>query len=297
MSRWPDFIIIGAMKCATSTLHEQLARQGGVFMSTPKEPNFFSDDAAWSRGVDSYRGLFADSPPGAVCGESSTHYTKLPTYPSTVDRMRRHLPTNTRFIYVMRHPIDRLVSHYKHGWSQRTITAEIDEAVKRHPELIEYGCYSRQLEPYLDAFGPARVLPVFFDRLEAAPQAELERICAFIGGPAGPRWIDDLPRQNVSGRRVQRTRLRSLLLDSPSLRGLARRTVPRRIRRRIEARWTIRVNVELSTETERKLTTVFDEDLARLGRWLNLDLRCGSFKQIARRVEPAWIEHRRGRVA
>jgi hypothetical protein len=109
VTRRPDFIIIGAMKCATSTLHEQLARQPGVFMSIPKEPNFFSDDAQWSRGVDWYTGLFDDAPADALCGESSTHYTKLPTHPDTVDRMRRFLSAGTRFIYVMRHPVDRLL--------------------------------------------------------------------------------------------------------------------------------------------------------------------------------------------
>ena len=46
----PDFIVIGAMKSATTTLHEQLARQPGFFMSRPKEPNFFSDDENYGRG-------------------------------------------------------------------------------------------------------------------------------------------------------------------------------------------------------------------------------------------------------
>ncbi len=46
-------------------------------------------------------------------GESSTHYTKLPTYPRTVDRMVRDLP-RLKLIYVMRHPIERLVSQYVH---------------------------------------------------------------------------------------------------------------------------------------------------------------------------------------
>jgi hypothetical protein len=297
VTRWPHFIIIGAMKCATSTLHEQLARQRGLFMSTPKEPNFFSDDAQWSRGVEWYHSLFAAAPDNALCGESSTHYTKLPTHPATVERMREHLPAETRFIYVMRHPIDRLVSHYKHAWSQQTITGGLEDAIDEHPELIEYSRYSRQLDPYLQAFGAPRVLPVFFDRLGAAPQQDLERICAFIGYPARPRWIDDLPPQNVSGRRLQKTRLRCLLLNSPTLRALARHIIPTRVRRRIEERWTIRVNAELSPEAERKLATVFDEDLARLGQWLGLDLRCETFRQVARTAEPRWLECRRGRVA
>ena len=97
MTRLPDFIVIGAMKCATSTLHYQLAAQLGIFMSTPKEPNFFSDDKAFAGGIDKYAALFRAATPRDLCGESSTHYTKLPTYPRTVERMRRHL-SNVRLI-------------------------------------------------------------------------------------------------------------------------------------------------------------------------------------------------------
>ena len=64
----PDFMIIGAMKSATSTLHEQLAANPGFFMSRPKEPNFFSDDAVWARGLDWYSALFASAPPMSQSG-------------------------------------------------------------------------------------------------------------------------------------------------------------------------------------------------------------------------------------
>ena len=101
MGRLPDFIVIGAMKCATSSLHNRLAAQPGFFMTEPKEPCFFSDDEVWAKGIEWYEGIFADAPEGARCGESSTHYTKLPTYPKTVDRMRRHVP-DARLVYVMR---------------------------------------------------------------------------------------------------------------------------------------------------------------------------------------------------
>ena len=91
MNRLPDFIVMGAMKSATSTLHEQLSMQHGLFMSEEKEPNFFSNDEVYAKGLDWYSSLFANAPPGAACGESSTHYTKLPTYPQTVARMREAL--------------------------------------------------------------------------------------------------------------------------------------------------------------------------------------------------------------
>ena len=79
--RMPDFIIIGAMKSATSTLHNQLGAQSSIFMSSPKEPNFFSDDDIYNQGLSWYSGLFSDANGSDICGESSTHYTKLPDYP------------------------------------------------------------------------------------------------------------------------------------------------------------------------------------------------------------------------
>ena len=59
----PDYIIIGAMKCGTSTLAAQLGMQDGMFMTTPKEPNFFSDDPIFDNGMDWYRALFTDAKP------------------------------------------------------------------------------------------------------------------------------------------------------------------------------------------------------------------------------------------
>ena len=59
MAHFPHFIIIGGMKCATSTLHDQLAAQPGFFMTEPKEPNFFSNDEIYERGLDWYTDLFA----------------------------------------------------------------------------------------------------------------------------------------------------------------------------------------------------------------------------------------------
>ena len=92
MNRMPDFIVMGAMKSATSTLHEQLSEQEGFFMTEEKEPNFFSNDEIYAKGLEWYASLFANAAPGDLCGESSTHYTKLPTYPHTVARMRAALP-------------------------------------------------------------------------------------------------------------------------------------------------------------------------------------------------------------
>ena len=52
------------------------------------------------------------------------------------------------------------------------ISVGLEEAVERHPELVDYGRYSMQLEPYLRVYGPESILPLFFDRLVDQPDRE-----------------------------------------------------------------------------------------------------------------------------
>jgi hypothetical protein len=280
MTRKPDFIIIGAMKCATSTLHDQLGAQPGLFVSTPKEPNFFSDEPQWRRGLDWYFGLFAHAKPGDLCGESSTHYTKLPTHARVVDRLAEHVP-QAKFIYVMRHPIDRLVSHYVHEWTQRVIDVPLAAAIDLHPELVQYGQYAMQLRPYVERFGRERILPVFFDRLRAHPQAELERVCRFIGYAGTPTW-GELPPSNVSEDRMRKSKLRDLLVDAPVLSVIRRRLVPKWVRERVKQLWMMTDRPELGDAERRRLVALFDPDLAELGRALGIDLRCDNFVEQTR---------------
>lgn len=284
----PDFIIIGAMKCATSTLHEQLARQPGILMSEPKEPCFFSDDDQWRRGAAWYQGLFANAGQRALRGESSTHYTKLPTYPNTVARMLQMLPSSIRFIYIMRHPIDRLISHYIHEWTQTIINEPIERAIQTHSELMDYGRYAMQLAPYFDAFGRDRVLPVFFDRITSHPQQELERVCQFIGYAGKPKWRDEVREVNVSSRRLRRSAMRERIRDFPGARTLWRALLPEAVRERINSRWTMPERPTLEANTIARLTAIFDQDLAKLGQWLDVDLSCSNFKQVTANLVPCW---------
>lgn len=282
----PDFIIIGGMKCATSTLHSQLALQPGIFMSTPKEPNFFSDDEQFARGYGWYASLFESAGPDDIGGESSTHYTKLPTYPDTVSRIGQVLE-NTKFIYVMRHPIDRLISHYMHEWSQKVISCDIEKAIERYPELIEYGCYHRQLKPYFDKFGVDAVLPVFFDSLSLNPQTNLERICQFIGYDQKPVW-KEIPAENISDERIRTFPFYDLLVDTDLATKLRRSFIPKSLRNKVKTLFTMKQRPSLSDSTYGKLEGIFDEDLRLLGDQLGMDLNCRNFKPVATSISPEW---------
>lgn len=273
----PDFIIIGAMKCATSTLHEQLALQPNFFMSALKEPNFFSNDEEYSKGLDAYWSHFQNAQLTDFCGESSTHYTKLPTYPLTIERLHQTLP-DAKFIYVMRHPIKRLVSQYVHEWSQRVIDVDINTAVESYPELIDYSRYTMQLKPYFETFGPERVLPVFFERLFTHKQEELERICRFLGYVDIPTW-QSLDAQNVSSERMRTSAWRDALVENPLLQSLRRNLVPKSFRTWVRSLWTMQERPQLSPEQTQYLEKVFDEDLAILGQWLGVELCCENYEE------------------
>ena len=287
MSNKPDFIIMGGMKCATSTLHEQLACQPGIFMTEPKEPNFFSNDEEYEKGMDWYLSLFADAAPGDLCGESSTHYTKLPTYPQTVERLHAAFP-DVKLIYVMRHPIDRLVSQYIHEWSQRAVNGDINDALTRLPELIAYSQYSIQLQPYFETYGKSKILPVFFERMIQNPQAELERICAFLGYPHPPKWQECMDAHNVSSKRMRKSAWRDFLVNQPVLANLRRQFVPKAIRTWVWDLWTMKQRPELSPDNIAYLKTVFNDDLATLGLELGTPLDCDTFKQVVKAQPLDW---------
>ena len=284
----PQFIIIGAMKCATTTLHEQLALQPGFFMTEPKEPSFFSDDDQYARGLDWYRSLFTARGDAAFCGESSTNYTKLPDFPRTVERMQRHLP-DVRLIYIMRHPIERLVSHYVHEWSLRNLREPIDQAVDRHRELVNYGRYALQLQPYLDAFGASSILPVFFERLVTSPQEELDRIFAFLGASERGRWVEERAPRNVSRDRIQRHALRDALIWNPLSTWIRRTFIPQSWRERVKNWYRMRERPVLSAVQESRLAGIFDEDLALLGRRLGQTLSCSRWHDAAAAGPLRWV--------
>ena len=118
--RRPNLFIIGAMKSGTTTLHEYLDSHPQIAMSRIKEPGFFVEELTLRQGEDWYLSLFEQDDRFRYRGESSTHYTKLPVFRGVAERLSRFNP-EARLIYIMRNPIERLVSHYWHNIAGPTI--------------------------------------------------------------------------------------------------------------------------------------------------------------------------------
>ncbi|WP_201743617.1 sulfotransferase family protein [Roseiconus nitratireducens] len=282
MNHHPDFIIIGGMKCMTSTLHSQLESRSGFCMSEPKEPCYFSDDPVFQLGPEWYSQCWSSPNPGDLLGESSTHYTKLPTYPQTIERIRQTCP-DVKLIYVMRHPIDRLVSQYVHEWTVGQVTDPIDRAIETFPELIQYSRYEYQIAPFIEAFGPTQVLPIFFDRLRRHPESELQRIFAFLRAPGVPIWRRDLPSQNIGHERMRTSPWRDRIVYAPGISWVRKSLIPRPVRERVKALWRLRDRPKLSEDSVAKLTEIFNHDLDLLSQRLGIDpaLTCRNFERTA----------------
>lgn len=233
----PDFIVIGAMKCGTTTLAAQLGAQDGFFMTDPKEPNYFSDDKVFVKGPDWYAALFAEAGPGDIKGEASTHYTKRPDFPRTLERMQAAAP-KVKLVYMIRNPLDRLVSHYIHAWSEGLFDSALNAThLDRHPALIDYGRYGWQVAPYIEAYGRDTVLLTSLERLKRDETAELQRIAAHLGHDGPVTWHPELEHENVSSERVRRLPLHAFLIDHPLAARLRRTFVPKSFRQKVrEAR-------------------------------------------------------------
>ena len=255
----PDFVVIGAMKCGTSTLQVQLAAQAGVFMTTPKEPNYFSDDDVFARGPDWYAGLFADAPTGALTGEASTHYTKLPTYPETLERMRAALP-DLKLVYMIRNPVARAVSHYIHEWTERNADADAEAAFRSNTAFVDYGCYGMQIAPFIEAYGLDNVLLTSLEGVKADPDGEFARIATFLDLPEGAAWQHDLEAQNVSAARMRRLPLQGLLIDNPVAAALRRTLVPAGLRRRIREARQMDTRPEIPDDLQAQMEAAFLTD-------------------------------------
>lgn len=195
-SRLPDFLILGAMKSGTTTLHNHLDRNPGVFMSTPKEPNFFSIDEVYDRGTDWYRDLFADARTDQICGEASPSYTRFPRFAKTADRIATLLP-NAKLVYIMRHPVDRFYSNYVFDRSYGHQDS-IRETLRNRSYVLETSNYMLQIEKYLQNYSREQMLFLLLDDLEKNSQSVLDKLFDFLGvdsqGSDAPEKLQANPR-------------------------------------------------------------------------------------------------------
>lgn len=176
-----DFVVIGAMKAATTTLADYLAGSSQVVFSSRKEPQFFSRPEKSSQGWEWYESLFADRVEGQLRGEGSTCYSRWPTYPGVPEKLYAHNPA-LKLVYVVRNPADRAYSHYRHSMLKQEFHYDsFRDALEQDEEVLSTSLYMLQLNRYRQYFPDEQILVIDYAVLVSSPAAVLARIADFLG--------------------------------------------------------------------------------------------------------------------
>jgi hypothetical protein len=288
----PNLFIVGAMKSGTTWLHHCLGQHPAIFMSALKEPGYFASreelrrgwPLAWRKGYcrseERYLALFATARGMAYVGESSTIYSRLPHHDGVAERIRAFDPGAT-IIYLMRHPTERVLSHYRHNLKSGRETRPLLRALEVKRGYVRVGDYPMQLEPYLDRFGMGQVIPLVLEEMTRDPAAALATLFERLGLDPGPaRTIAAEPR-NLGSANPRRLRLggrvRVLAQSGPVARLLA--SLPRSARSRFDRLlWTeARLSTAELEAARRLLRPVHQQQVGRLAALLGRDFPCWEF--------------------
>jgi len=277
--RLPDFVIIGAMKSATTSLYRWLDEQPEVFMAHPKETRFFTDK--WALGPEWYSGLFDGADPAQLLGEASVNYMDPSRAAASAERMTTLVP-DARLIAVLRHPVDRMRSHYRHEVQRNREERGLLQAL-RDPDnpYVAHSKYYSCLLPYLERYPREQVLLVRFEDLVQPPAPAWSAVLRFLG-------LADRPcpegAHNVSEKKRQRTRMMMWIIGRHrftrdriiSLRRVSGWPTPiRRVARLVFTRggasYERRLDRSRVAIADELLTDMWD-DLAQLETWLGTSL-------------------------
>ena len=206
----PNVIVIGAMKCGTTALHRYLDSHPQISMTGRKELNFFIGDeqppdhraelwwqtGQWHRGVEWYASQFDERAP--VRGESSPGYTS-PDHEIAASRIA-DVVADVRLLYLVRDPVQRAVSQYRHHRRDGEERRPLAEALlDPESQYLSRGRYVERVRPFLERFPPDQLHITVQERLVVDPGRELRRVYAHVG--ADPSWAQTVPHDRpVDGR-------------------------------------------------------------------------------------------------
>lgn len=184
----PTFFIIGAPKAGTTSIHHYLDQHPQIQMSSVKEPRFF---AGPENGIpyppdrvgdlDEYERLF--DPAVDVRGESSTDYATHPRRQGAPGRIKQLVP-DAKFIYLVRDPVARTISHYKMEAAllgeRRPLREALGDLSDLRSPYLSPSLYATQLELYLRAFPQERILVIDQADLQADRRSTLKQVFGFL---------------------------------------------------------------------------------------------------------------------
>lgn len=202
--RFPTLFMVGAQRCATSTLYHYFKLHPELFVSTPKEPRFFShrgeqpifkgpgdadrinNSAIWNEAE--YLSLFANAKAGQTCCEATTTYL----HDTTALKAIKQSVSEARVVALIRNPIERALSCWQYKTNQGLETESFEVAIQQEPKRIasgwapiwhytQSGLYANAIRTCHEIFGSDSVRVYRYDSFSQRPSSVLADIASFLG--------------------------------------------------------------------------------------------------------------------
>lgn len=297
MVNLPNFLIVGAAKSGTTSLHYYLKQHPDIFMSGIKEPEFFRSQFSRSSQIkiqwlkkntvdtfEDYCSLFEGSSGSKAIGESSI--SNLYYHDKAIKYIKQYLG-DPKIIIILRNPVERAFSAYTFlswlGKEQLSFEEALDREDMRKKENFPYiwlykaaGFYYAQVKAYMDNFSNVKIR--LFDDLKKDPASLLQNVYEFLGVDSS--FIPNTNyRYNASA--IPRFRLvNKFFLKPPGMLRYAVRGIGEFFLKehgwkifREKLRYKIlKKSKRLKAGTERTLYNLFTEDIRKLQILIGRDL-------------------------
>lgn len=242
----PDFLVIGAKRGGTTSLHHYLAEHPGVLPLFPspekiKGTYYFTDH--YDRGDRWYLSHFPTRATRQrvarrlgyqpVAGDNTPYYLYHPLAPARA----AELVPDARIVALLRNPIERAFSHYKERRANGTEPLDFESALDaeesrcageheriladptyvsfahRHQSYVDQSRYAPPLERWFAAYPREQLLVLPAEELYRDPQRVFDQVCAHLRLPPvalrAPRAHNAEPSPGIEPR--VRARLSELL--------------------------------------------------------------------------------------
>lgn len=204
--RYPDFIIGGAPKCGTTSVHMILGEHPDIgiphneilfhdaddpivhsdfFQFKNKNLQWFDPAPDNTAALDWYGSRFAPFHDCKLIGEDSPTYL----FSEVAAQRIKELMPEVKLVFMLRNPVKRAYSQYWHLVRSGRAHQSFEKTLVKNPSILLGSTYAPHLGRYLNLFGEAQVRMVLFEDFVAAPQKVLDGITDFIG--AERAVIDD----------------------------------------------------------------------------------------------------------
>ena len=235
----PDFLIIGAQRCGTTSLYNYINKHPNVLPAFRKEVHFF--DNSYTKGINWYRAHFSHQwdqwylrrkyAQSFITGEASPYYLFHPHVPERVFETLPHI----KLIVILRNPIDRAYSHYHHEVNIGIENLTFEDALQReqknidketqkilsdphnknffyqHYTYLSKGIYINQLSKWAKLFNKKSILILDLESLESDSQKTMCLMTRFLNLP--DFQFSDFPKYNPVRYEAMEPDTRTMLQD------------------------------------------------------------------------------------